>query len=151
VKVTVGDVPARDQPSGTFTEKPPPAGAYATYCWLSGMSPCGLVSGALVFDAAAGGDAEGEAADVLGAAEVAAGWGADWFVLLLQAGATSTAAIAVPSSAVRWILITGMPLSRVPDHAARCRTASVSTLRAARSEAPERTLNGRQNRRRDAR
>jgi hypothetical protein len=34
----------RAQPSGTFTEKPPPDGWKATYAWLSGMSPGGFDS-----------------------------------------------------------------------------------------------------------
>ncbi|HEY0474713.1 MAG TPA: hypothetical protein VGD34_23745 [Kribbella sp.] len=47
-------VPAvlRAQPSGTFTEKPPPAGWKATYAWLSGMSPGGFDSVATGFEGA---------------------------------------------------------------------------------------------------
>src|SRR4051812_41428395 len=36
-----------DHPSGTLTENPPPGGENGTNAWLSGMSPAGLVSGAL--------------------------------------------------------------------------------------------------------
>jgi hypothetical protein len=49
----------RDQPSGTFTVKPPPDGDHATYAWVSGMSPGGADSWA-----GAGDDDEGGAAEV---------------------------------------------------------------------------------------
>src|SRR3954471_17802064 len=52
VNVTARPAVVRDQPSGTLTENPAPGGLYATYAWVSGMSPAGLTSGVLASAAA---------------------------------------------------------------------------------------------------
>ncbi|GAA1716856.1 hypothetical protein GCM10009765_76820 [Fodinicola feengrottensis] len=50
------------QPSGTFSREWPDGSAYATYCWLSGISPCALFScgaGPLAAAGAAAGEVVG--------------------------------------------------------------------------------------------
>jgi hypothetical protein len=76
VNVAVVGPVDRAQPSGTFTVYVFAGVVYATYCWLSGMSPLALTSGRFGFAGEAPVQVLGPDVDGVAAPRPAAGWDA---------------------------------------------------------------------------